>query len=367
VEKFYYNRTNFSITGWETGLRPDATTRADISSGACMPLSWDEMLDEFRALGGTAENICLKQGRFGRGLFAQDPSKQIRVRVPESLLLELKHAELETGAFRVAAKAPMGARERRFLENYQRDFAWGVGRAGTEELLRMIQAAPAELRELLKTPFNADLWLVAPTGPAVLERYLGTRIINYKNTWRIMPVVELANHGHNTIYDTSDGVRLAGNFEDEILAEYRVGDPWMIFSHWGFASEEPAAMSLVMKLKDKVGEIVIERASMSPAPDRVPFFPEVSVAGNALKLSYLMLGHKKYPRLARAIFRRIMREACRPDADEVFEHIQHVNRIQFLKLSAASEDAPPVLGRLLRDVVRRQLEAMSCSVGVREL
>ena len=52
---------------------------------------WDDMLDEFRALGGTADNICLKEGPFGRGLFPRDPSKPIRIHIPENLLVDLKH------------------------------------------------------------------------------------------------------------------------------------------------------------------------------------------------------------------------------------------------------------------------------------
>ena len=41
--------------------------------------AWNEMLDEFRALGGVAENIRLGHGVFGRGLFPIDPAKPIRI------------------------------------------------------------------------------------------------------------------------------------------------------------------------------------------------------------------------------------------------------------------------------------------------
>ncbi|MBV9991270.1 MAG: hypothetical protein JOZ72_08240 [Alphaproteobacteria bacterium] len=332
-----------------------------------MALSWDEMLSELRALGGTAENLCLRQGPYGRGLFAIDPAKPVRLRVPDNLLLDLRHLGFVDGEFRVAPDAPVGERERRFHEAYQRDFSWGTGHAEAEELLKLIHAAPPGLRALLDTPFNAYLWLVEPTPHAVQQRYLGTRVIRYKDRWTVMPVVELANHGHTTPYEVGDGVGLSGVFEDEILAEYQVCDPWNMFAKWGFAGAEPVAMSLAMGIQDKVGEIVIERAAVDLAPDKVPFFPEVKTEGGKLVLSYMMLGHKKYPRLARGIFRRIMRDAGRPDADETFDRIQHVNRTQFLKLAAVSEDADPALGRLLRSVVRLQLEAMSCSIGAREV
>ena len=136
---------------------------------------WDDMLEEFRALGGTAENICLKNGRFGRGLFPVDPAKPISVRIPDSLLVEPKHVSVENGAFRLDAHAPVGAREKSFLENYQRDFSWGVTYHETEGLLQMFHAAPAELRELLRKPFNFDRWLAGPTVDAVLIESVDAR------------------------------------------------------------------------------------------------------------------------------------------------------------------------------------------------
>ena len=44
--------------------------------------AWDDMLDEFRALGGTADNIQLGQGQFGRGLFPIDPGAPIAILGP---------------------------------------------------------------------------------------------------------------------------------------------------------------------------------------------------------------------------------------------------------------------------------------------
>ena len=87
-------------------------------------------------------------------------------------------------------------------------------------------------------------------------------------------------------------------------------------------------------------------AGLKPVPGRPPFFPNVSHAAGRVVFSHLLLGHKKYPRLARGIFYRIMRDAGRQNVEEAFDMIQHVNRTQFYKLEAASEDAPPALGRL---------------------
>jgi hypothetical protein len=327
---------------------------------------WDEMLDEFRALGGTADNVCLRDGPFGRGLFPCEPSKPVKVLIPESLLVDVKHIEFENDAFPIGSGAKIGVREKLFLENYQQDFSWGVCRRDIEELLQMMHDAPANLREILKTSFHAGRWLAEPTSNSIQERFLDSRIIYYKGSGVMMPIVELANHGHATRYEVECGVGLSGQFSDEVLVRYQLCDPWQIFGKWGFASDgEFFALSLHMGL-NKSG-LIIERNDVKLEPGRKLYFPDVAIEDKQIKFSYLMLGHKNYPRLARGNFYRIMRDAGRTDAEETFDMIQHINRMRFYKLAAASEGAAPKLGHLLRNVARFQLEAMSHNVGAREV
>lgn len=329
---------------------------------------WDDMLDEFRALGGTAENVCLKEGRFGRGLFPCDASERVNLRVPDSLLIETKFITFEGDDFRLLPEAPVGARERAFLEAYQRDFSWGAGRGPTQDFLNMIASAPAELRQLLSNPFGADPWLVKPSIEAVRERFFSTRYITYKGMGVIMPIVELANHGHTTNYKREDGIAITGTFDGEILARYSHSDALEIFSNWGFVSpDQPLALSLSFGIENDAGEIVVERGDLNLDPKRKPFFPDVKIEGKRITLSNMMLGHKNYPRLAKGNFYRIMRDAGRRNAEELFDKIARINREQFLKLMAASEDAAPPLGRMVRDMVRAQLGALSNAVGTRDV
>ena len=332
---------------------------------------WDDMLDEFRALGGTADNICLKEGPFGRGLFPRDPSKPIRIHIPENLLVDLKHVCFADNEFRVAPDAPVGFREKAFLENYERDFSWGAGHQYEEGLLQMMSEAPPELRALLEAPFGLNPWLAGPTPGAIQDRFLTARVIHREGVTVVMPIIELANYGNLAEYGGENGVKLSGQFSGEVLVHYEFSDPLEIFRHWGFASDsESFALSLPMALERKSGPLFIGREVGSSAifkPGRKPYFPDLSIESGKITLSYLMLGHKKYPRLARGIFYRIMRQAGRSDAEETFDLIQHINRMQFYNLAAASEAAAPALGRLLRSVARYQLEAMSHSIGTREV
>ncbi len=332
---------------------------------------WDDMLGEFRALGGTAENVCLRDGAFGRGLFPIDPMKPIRMHAPPQLLVETQYIAFDGDAFRWHDKAPIGPRERAFLDAYQRDFSWGVHRFETEALLKGLAEAPEALRALLRTPFNADLWLGGPYPAVVRERYFGTRYITYEGRGVLMPVIELVNHAHTeTSFERKDGtgIGVSGLFAGEILVRYAFADALGIFENWGFPSAgQPFALSLALGFETREGEIVVERRDVSQDPKRRPFFPDVTVEGKRLTLSHMLLGHKQFPKLAKANFYRILRDAGRSDAEEVFDRIAHINRAQLLKLMEASEQAAAPVGRLVRDVARVQLEALSSAVGTREL
>ena len=325
---------------------------------------WDDMLAEFRALGGTAENICLRHGCYGRGLFPVDPSQPIKVKVPDSLLVDHRHIQFHNNAFGLADDAPVGERERAFIENYEREFSWPAGRREIEGIFEVMQEASPELRDLLKNGYYCYRWVAEPTSEVIQRRFLESRVFRYKGMDVIMPVVEFANHGHATQFQTTDGVGLSGQFSGEVLVRYQLCDPLQVFGKWGFASgSEAFALSVHMNV-ERAG-ILIGRGDVSAAPEHKPFMPEIVSADGQLKLSYLLLGHKQRPALARGIFTRMMRDRgrLRDEADSIFDSILHANRMHMFQLLAASEKSPPRLGGLLRTVARFQLEAMSHSIG----
>lgn len=342
-------------------------TQESIVEEPCKDL-WADMLEEFRSLGGVAENICLREGRYGRGLFPSNPFKPYKINIPPSLLVDVKDVRFEGNTFGIASGAHIGAKERSFLESYQREFAWGVARNATEDVLQMLQEAPPELREILRKPFGLEVWLREPTPEQVQERFLASRALSFKEGMDVViPIVELANHGSGTGYRVEDdGVGLSGQTAEEILVQYGARDPLGMFLGWGFASKsEPFALSLAMGVRQ--AGLLIRRGEADPASKPAPFMPTVIRDGSTIYLSYLMLGHRKNPQLARGIFNRIMRDVGRADATELFDFIQHANRLQWLRLLGASEQAAVPLANLLRTLVYAQLDALSHSIGSLDL
>ena len=69
--------------------------------------SWDEMIAEFRRLGGVAENFRYGTGPFGRGLFAIDPTQPVRLQVPKRLLIPTDMLVAKGDRLEIRPEAPV--------------------------------------------------------------------------------------------------------------------------------------------------------------------------------------------------------------------------------------------------------------------
>jgi len=324
----------------------------------------------FRSLGGTADNIVQKSGPRGRGIFPIDPSKPIRLRVPQNLLIPVSDVEFVEDRMKIKDSAIVGNPERIFFENYQEAFSWGsVGRNEAAALIEALDDLPPDVRALLSSDFTMKLRL---EGGSVVERaqrrFLDSRQIEKGAAWVVMPLMELVNHAPTGVpYDVSDGVTIEGVFPGEVLVFYMDMDTLGIFRTFGFASPERCAFSL--PIQDQTGrrKILVQRRINFDSKLGSFQVPDFRMDGDTLVLSCLMIGDVKFPRLSRGIFCRVMKEAGKQDPEEAFDAILHHNRTKFLKLLEALEPYGGGLIPTLRKVVRYQLEAMSFCIGTREL
>ena len=88
---------------------------------------WDELLDEFRGLAGTMDNVRLGSGPLGRGLFVIPP---LQIRIPEFLLVSVANTAFENGNLTIAPNAPVG----------------GTSTKSTRTITRISPGAPADPR-----------------------------------------------------------------------------------------------------------------------------------------------------------------------------------------------------------------------------
>jgi len=326
--------------------------------------AWEDMLAEFRALGGAADNICLREGAHGRGLFPVDPSRPVTVHIPDNLLLDTADARFERVLFRVSSGSRLGAREKAFLENYENIFSWGGGgRAEMERLFEQGRALPDDLRRALKSEYHCGDWFDDVTDDFVAQKFIATRCIDRGGRKVLMPIVELANHGAGPTIAVKDGVGFQGAFSGEILLRYAAFDSQGTFATWGFACEEPQAFSIALGGKVGQSTVHIGRELGRVAPAGTYWVPSFALQNGVAKLPFLMLGNKQHPRLCRTIFYKIMRDAGLSGFEEAFDTVHHANRMHFLNLLAALEDIDGAMARTLRRMARFQLQALSYCYG----
>jgi hypothetical protein len=325
----------------------------------------------FMALGGIAENVRYGRGPNGRGLFAIDPGRPIRLRVPRSLLFPTDALRLEDGRLTLSPEAPVGEQERQFFATYQNALSWAHG--GREEVvafLQLVGALPEQARACLVEDFGLGYLLEPHDEAAILERFIRARHFDFHGRAVLMPMLELCNHSrHGVDFDVgSDHVGATGRFADgEVLLRYSVADSWQRFIQYGFVCEERAAYSLPMEIRLQTGRLAVGHDPTAGRPRNGYLMPRMGVEGGRVTLSHVMLGDRDMPHAPRSVFIAVLREAGIGQPAILFDRIAHINRSAFLKLMATVEDRDGAAATAMRRLARLQLEALSHAVGAREI
>jgi len=327
---------------------------------------WTEIVDEFRALGGAAENVRLDDGPLGRGVFVIDPAQPARLHVSENMLVNVSDITFENGALRVSPQAKIGARERRFVENYYARLSWGAGgRQEVERVFEQAQTLPEDLRHKLRTVHRCSSWFGEPTEEAIQQRFLQSRHIDYGGRTVLMPMTDLVNHNAAPPFLCQNGITIEGKWDREVFVHYGDTDPYGAFEAWGFTCEERTAFSIEVLGNIGSARLHVERQLGETKAGPRQWVPRYSKRDGDGVLNFLMLGNRQYPRLCKGIFYKTMQDAGLAGYEEAFDTIQHVNRMHFLALLEALEGVNGPMVQTLRRMARYQLQALSFGFGVR--
>ena len=159
--------------------------------------SWNYLLSTFRSLGGVAENICQKEGEFGRGIFSVNPNLRSKIYTPSKLMINKEDIYLEGNQLRIKQDKFYSPEIREFFNYYQDTFSWGGGgRENVESFEKGLSLFGPNLRELIKTHMLIDLqerhkekW-----DQIILREFLNARAFIFNNLPMICPLLELVNH-----------------------------------------------------------------------------------------------------------------------------------------------------------------------------
>lgn len=340
-----------------------------------MAYSWDDMIEEFRKLGGTADNIVQRAGTRGRGIFPIDNAKPIRLRVPANLLVPVEDIEFVDDRLTIRETSTVGAAERDFVERYENAFSWGAdGRSDCVTFVDGMKSLELEAStRSLVNPLVSWVRAHAKSKDTVEQRFLDSRVIRRDDKSVLMPLMELVNHDPLAPpYDVNDDVAIGGLFPEEVLVRYTIQDAFGMFMNYGFASPEPNAFSLSMNhpasAKPDAGRrIVIKRDMSFKAKLGSWDVPEFKIEDGNLTLSCLMLGATRAPKLPRSIFSTLLKDAGWQSWAEEFDRICHANRLAILEMLGSIEAREGEFAVTVRKALRFQLIALSSYFGIRPL
>jgi hypothetical protein len=333
-------------------------------------MDWQELIAEFRSLGGIADNVALGEGPFGRGLFAIDPTKPVEVRTPEKLLVQSEDVEIRDGQLVTKSSANLGKCERAFFDRYQRNFSWGAGVSDQlQEAQQHWYELPLDIMATVRRMGAIDHYrFSAPSNEVCLRQYIKSRALRYQGGLYLVPMIELANHSSESQgFVIGDGVAIRGNFKAEVLVRYNLGDPWQMTTGFGFVDRAWFAHSLPLSMDFDGYPIVIAREFFDSEVKGRIMFPRLVIDNGTIRLSFLNLGTRSAPRLPRSVFYRLMSKTPIQKADELFERIQHYNRLQFITLLRKIDTHNGEVISLLKEAALNQLEALSACFGTRDL
>ncbi len=296
-----------------------------------MNANWDLLLLEFRKNGGIAENICLKEGVLGRGIFPLNPSLKSKIHVPPKLLIKKEDIILERNKLRIKKDKGYCQEVREFFNFYQDNFSWEGGKESTEFFERGLYLLPSDIKKLIKNYTLLDLeerhsgnW-----NDVVKTVFLNARGVNFEEKSVIAPIWELVNHEINSFpfLISSNGISTPNYAprKSELTQVYGYQSSLMRVLQYGFFCKEAVVFSLPFTLicKESSREIICKGLELSE--DKLKF----KVTSSKIIIDCLPIGSPIKPLLPIRYFEQISKESRLQDLSyDLFRKIILLNKLR---------------------------------------
>tara|TARA_Y100001968_G_scaffold76143_1_gene67611 strand:+ start:109 stop:1104 length:996 start_codon:yes stop_codon:yes gene_type:complete len=278
--------------------------------------NWNFLLSEFRRLGGIADNVCQKEGEYGRGIFSINPSLRARIFTPSKLMIKKDDIYLEDNKLRIKKDKEYNDEIRDFFNFYQDNFSWGSGGKETTELFEKgLSLFNSNLKELIKKYFliNIDERHKGKWDEVIKNQFLNARAVHFRNISVIAPIWDLVNHKVKSLpfIINEEGISIPNYpaIKGEIRHSYNNISPLKRFFSYGFFSEETIVFSFPFSITNEDHGINISCKGMSLNNDSI----KIERAGNKIILDGLPIADVNHPRLPYDYF------------DEILRKIGHIN------------------------------------------
>jgi hypothetical protein len=277
-----------------------------------MTVNATEILGQFRALGGAAENVCIRQSAHGYGLFAVVPNRPVRLMVPSQLLISPQSLVFTSeGNLEVKKGSGLSPDLEAFHAKYQRSFGWGAGGFDyVKQYRQQLCDLPGALKNfllILGCPYDLRH---LPTQAQAFKEHCISRQIGVFGTSRLMPVLELVNYASNAApyVVTQEGVSLSGTFENEVLARYRHSiDAFHFFFNYRFPTPGRSTLSCEVTVDiPQFKPLRITRLDGLSEVKNGARWPRMSTGKDDIHLSFVELVNLDMPTLPRQVFTELL-------------------------------------------------------------
>lgn len=314
-----------------------------------------ELLSHFRALGGIADNVSIRQCEHGHGLFAVNPKQPVRLVTPVQLLISPTLLLVTSdGHIKVKSSSGLSAEVTAFHEHYQRTLSWGAGGLGyINQYRQQLCALPDSLKTFLQILGCQDDLSLQLSPREAFNSHCISRQISVKGVSRLMPMLELANHSDKgaPYVVMQDGVSLSGTFDDEVVARYSHHmDAFHFFFNYHFAKPSRTTLSCDVRIDiPRFRSLRISRLDGLSDVRRGYRVPQMSTSKNEIHLSFVELVNLDEPSLPRQVFLELLMEqglpisSVNPIFDGLLGHNQQVLQ-DFLKACEGAE------GQVIQDL-----------------
>lgn len=326
---------------------------------------WDTCLEEFRSFGGAAENVIQRQGRFGLGLFPEDPTRPVQLSVPDHLLVPAELVDLDNGAAIIMDTKGFPPGYASWFRRYQDNYSWGaegeISVTRFETGLQELPVAVLSLMEALKLYSPKRRLPNEDQQRTLLLRFLMSRCIRHRGVLKVMPLVELVNHSakaENWNISADGGVGIDGRYDGEILVKYSNSDSLQRLLRFGFNSHEPMAFSLPVQLPHRGLSVTVQGGGGRNWGAE----PSIELQNERLIIRELLLAHQGMPRLPKTLLIKAAASIQQVDGSELFEQIQLVNRLELIALLRQLDGVGGETAAQLRRGCLDQFQALSHQV-----
>lgn len=243
--------------------------------------------------GGYAKNIDIQSGKYGIGIFVLDPSKNIEIFLPNSLLVN--PSEIILNKY-FELKFKKNVKLNKIVNDFFNEYfiKYGFNRDTKNKIdifYNEINKLSLPLKKYLNFYFGDLFFKKNFSNKDYIRIYFNSRQIKFDNNKYYMPIIELINHSTEGVkYQFNNGLYIKGSFDNEVFTNYNKDyDTFEFFKNYHFFSPQQNALSCRLEVNFRNKKVMIERNSYQYKKVKNLKIPLSAIIKNNIFVSFIDL------------------------------------------------------------------------------